>query len=267
MPCWRQAAAARPDQMPSTRRPIVTPQLVIGFGVMALGVLFLLSNIGYTDIRAYVKYWPVILILIGLSHWVQARHGAQVFGGACWLFVGVWLLGNNLGLIQLRFWEAVGMFFWPLLLVMVGGSIVWRALRRDASKVERLESVRHIRTMALMGGFKRRVNAAEFEGGEMSAIMGGIELDLTSSTMAPHGETPGILSSLVTSQAKRQAVVDVFAFWGGIVIRVPQGWALDVQVSPILGGVEDKTVPTSDPNAPCLIIRGTLVMGGVEVKH
>jgi hypothetical protein len=32
---------------------------------MALGVLFLLTNLGYVEFRQVARYWPVLLIVLG----------------------------------------------------------------------------------------------------------------------------------------------------------------------------------------------------------
>ena len=33
----------------------------------------------------------------------------------------------------------------------------------------------------------------------------------------------------------------MFAFWGGIEIKVPEDWTVVTRVMPLMGGVEDKT--------------------------
>jgi hypothetical protein len=47
---------------------------------------------------------------------------------------------------------------------------------------------------------------------------------------------------------------------------VPEGWRIISKVSPIGGGIENKT-RTADKKAPTLVIVGDVVFGGVEIKH
>ena len=57
------------------------------------------------------------------------------------------------------------------------------------------------------------------------------------------------------------AVIDVFAVWGGIEIRVPEDWAVAFNVTPLLGGVEDKTRPSLGSSQHRLTVRGLVVVG------
>ena len=54
--------------------------------------------------------------------------------------------------------------------------------------------------------------------------------------------------------------------WGGIEIRVPPDWTVISRVDPILGGYEDKTTPPKD-DSKRFVVRGSVVMGGIEVKN
>ena len=58
----------------------------------------------------------------------------------------------------------------------------------------------------------------------MTSIMGGTQLDLRQATMAP-GE---------------EAVIDVFAVMGGAIVRIPEGWIVDVQATSVMGGIKDQ---------------------------
>ena len=84
--------------------------------------------------------------------------------------------------------------------------------------------------------------------GSAVAVMGGCQIDFRQ-------------SKLTTGDVH----LDVLAFWGGIDVRVPAGWQVVDQVAEIFGGFEDKTVPPRD-DAPRLIVRGSAIMGGIEVK-
>ena len=104
--------------------------------------------------------------------------------------------------------------------------------------------------LAIMGGVARRSNAQAFRGADLTAVMGGCEIDLRQASMEPGTE----------------AVIDVFALWGGIEIKVPPDWTVMTRAIPIMGGIEDKThaPATADKR---LVIRGLLLMGGAGVKN
>ena len=78
---------------------------------------------------------------------------------------------------------------------------------------------------AFLGGVERRIRSADYRGGSATAFMGGVRIDLTEADMA--GD---------------RAVVHVFAMWGSIEIRIPDTWAIEVGVVPIMGGVVQQSV-------------------------
>src|SRR5262245_37052132 len=98
-----------------------------------------------------------------------------------------------------------------------------------------------------MAGNVRKVGA-QFKGGEVVAVMGGCDVDLSAASIA--GE----------------AVLDVLAFWGGIGIRVPRGWEVVDRVTPILGGFDDRS-DDAPAGAPRLVLRGAVIGGGIDVRH
>ena len=57
----------------------------------------------------------------------------------------------------------------------------------------------------------------------------------------------------------------MFVLWGGIEITVPPDWASRTSVTPIMGGVEDKSTGTQAARtSPDL--RGFVIMGGMSIK-
>jgi predicted membrane protein len=103
--------------------------------------------------------------------------------------------------------------------------------------------------MAMLGGTKTVNSSDDFRGGQAVAVMGGCEIDLRKASVAAE-----------------EAVLDVFAFWGGVVVIVPEDWEVDNQVNAFLGGVEDKSHPAPGSKQR-LVLTGTVIMGGAEVKH
>jgi hypothetical protein len=62
----------------------------------------------------------------------------------------------------------------------------------------------------------------------------------------------------------------VFALWGGIEITVPPEWTVDVKGLPLLGGFDNKarsSVREAGGPGQVLVVRGTALMGGVEIKN
>jgi hypothetical protein len=221
--------------------------LVFGLVVMAVGLLLTLDNLGIVEARSFWRYWPVILIALGLARMREgvARNGRPA--GLGLVVVGTVLLLLELGLLRFR-------IIWPLVLLGIGASMVWRALRRPvsvnadqggtgAAGDDRLSA------FALWSGIRRATSDPDFRRGEATAIMGGCEINLTNASMK--GD---------------EAVFDTFALMGGIEIRVPEEWAVENRGAAFLGGFEDRSRRPLDPRKR-LIITGLAIMGGVEVKN
>ena len=171
----------------------LTPQIVLGLVVATLGILFTLDNLGLADAGHYLRYWPIALILIGVTKVWTCRGGAGLVAGALWVVAGGWWVLYNLDLLRVSVWE-----FWPLLLVLFGAALVWRGLVGPRPTVGASQAGADVSALAVMGGVSRRSNAQDFRGGDLTAVMGGCEVDLRGASMAS------------------EAVIDTFALWGGI---------------------------------------------------
>jgi predicted membrane protein len=222
----------------------ITGQLVLGVAIAILGVLFTLDNLHILRARDFLRFWPLALIAIGLAHVYQAKTAAGSVGGGVWILVGMVLLGNRLGVIHANIFH-----FWPLILVLVGGRIVWQTLETTRA-AELGDTSATLSAIAVMGGFERRITSHEFRGGEITAFMGGGKLDLRDAM-----------------PAGGQAVINIFAMMGGFEILVPETWRVISEVTPFMGGIEDKSRTSTNPSAPCLVLRGFIMMGGVTLKN
>jgi predicted membrane protein len=232
----------------ATRNFRVSFQLIIGFIIISLGVLYLLQNFGVLYARDYTRLWPLLLVLYGVSRLVECDNLPHKIWGGFWVLVGsLWVL-DNLDILYFDIWD-----LWPLVLVAIGLSLIWRPTRRRMAGVGGTvieDSDSQINAVAMLGGFKRSNDSQDFRGGEITAIMGGCEIDLRRASIK-----------------ESEAVLEIVAIMGGVEIQVPDDWQVTLQGVPILGGYEDKTHQQQGEARKRLIVKGYVIMGGVEIKN
>ena len=99
--------------------------LVTGTILMVLGTLFLLERFDWVDFGDVIRtWWPMTLIVIGVPKLFQYT---TLWSGLWLIAVGLWLQA-----IQLDLFGATYRNSWPLLLIVLGGGMIARALL-DAS--------------------------------------------------------------------------------------------------------------------------------------
>jgi predicted membrane protein len=233
--------------------------LFSGFVFLAIGLVFLLGNMGLVNVDVAVRFWPVLLIAAGVFKLVEYHDDYRGGSGVFWILVGTLFLMGNFHILRMAARD-----IWPVILIGIGGLMLWRSVvtrRERDTEHSTAEDPAHVdepptssnsilSATAVLGGAKRRNNSQDFRGGDVTAIMGGCEIDLRSAIITPPHE----------------AVLEVFAMWGGIVIRVPPDWTVIGRVDPILGGFDDKTTSPKDESRR-FVVRGSVVMGGIEVKN
>ena len=88
---------------------------VLGLGIFVLGVILILDNFGVFDASVLAPFWPLLLVVIGVSHLVGPTSARKVGWGLSWIAVGAIILLKNLGVI------AVGIgVLWPVVLLIFG---------------------------------------------------------------------------------------------------------------------------------------------------
>ena len=221
--------------------------------------------------------WGLFFIVVGIGI------GGQVFG--VWhfnlFFDGWWTLfiivpcfisiiqqgfntGNTFGLlvgVMLLLWRQgtfpgvnLGALIFPVLLVFIGLSILFHKSfyhhhHHDGSQDGGCRNKDGIRDYtAVFGGQNIKIENEEFPGADITAVFGGVELDLRSARIT------------------QDAVIDVTAVFGGADIFVPNGVNIKVASTPIFGGVSNKTGSANVQGAHTIFINGTCIFGGVTIK-
>ena len=97
----------------------------------------------------------------------------------------------------------------------------------------------------------------------------GRDAGLSASATGPEGWTMPVceIDLRPARMAGPSAVIDLFVIMGGVDMRVPEDWTVSCEAVPIMGGVEDRTRPPAGEPKGRLILRGFIMMGGVEVKN
>jgi len=222
----------------------ITPRLIIGLGILAVGLLWTCDNLNIIDADEILEWWPAFLILAGLARLLDPAPGKV--GAGVLVVVGTVLLLDSIDVAEMDLGD-----LFPLFIAVIGGKLVWDSINRKRRTPASLEDPgSELHAFAMMSGVKRQSTTRAFQGGDANAIMGGAEIDLRNAEIRD-GEQP---------------VIDVFAMWGGIEIRVPEGWRVIGHVLPLMGGFVDNTVNKSG-SGPVLIVRGTVIMGAVEIKN
>jgi len=223
--------------------------MIIGGILVLLGVAFLLDHMGIIYIGNPFRFWPLAIVLVGLLNFGTHKRS----WGAFLMVAGVILQLNELGITHFG-WNQL----WPMLLIALGlfffwGSMEFRNKPADSSS-SNVDPRTTLNEAVVFGGLERRMTSQDFQGGDVTAIFGGVELDLTEATIQAN-----------------EATLAVTTIFGGVEIRVPPNWQVAFRGAPIFGGIEDKT-RTARVNDPAtelktLIITGAVIFGGLEIKN
>jgi len=227
------------------RPPALTARIFVGLVVLTLGVLWTLDNLGMLDASRIIYWWPVVALGWGVIYLFGLGVRRNVNLGSFWTIIGAISLLNTLGVIHVTIFA-----LWPVFLVVMGASMVFRGWRGTGWIKGAADSGSRPNVTVFLGGAEHKVVGQDLRSADVTAIMGAMSVDFRSSRLA-----------------EREVKVDVFALWGGIDLVVPEGWRVEGRVTPILGAFQDLTKTPADPNAPKLIVAGEVVMGGIEVMN
>ncbi|HZS53563.1 MAG TPA: DUF5668 domain-containing protein [Bryobacteraceae bacterium] len=236
-------------------------QVTVALILIAFGTILFLDNVGVLPLRWVYQYWPAIFIALGLAKLVYKPSAVSVLWSFFLIIAGSVFLLVNLDIVHIR-----NDGTWPLALVFICIGFLalvrtvdqrplgWRRRRRVAGFVP-WSGTDAMNENVVLGSLKRRVESTNFMGGEIHAVLGSIELDLRAAQLPP---------------GAKSATVEVECVMASVEIRVPETWRVSVQAEGVLGNIEDRTIPPRpDPglDPPTLVIRGSSVMGTVELEN
>jgi predicted membrane protein len=91
----------------------------------------------------------------------------------------------------------------------------------------------------------------EFKGGYIETVFGGMDLDLRRTSL-PEGET----------------FLNIKAVFGGVEIKAPAEWFIEIRTNSSFGGVSDERYKSQNIDfSKKLIITGEAVFGGITIEN
>jgi predicted membrane protein len=227
--------------------------IFLGLILIGIGGLILLKNLDliHFEISRYIFSFPMFLLIIGSLIIVNSKK--MLFG---WLVTG---FGAILMLERAipEFHISKGIIF-SVIIIVIGFYILVKTRKNESgpklfSRKSETFSTDTIDDVSIFGGGEKTYNTNNFKGGNVTAIFGGSEIDLTSCSLN-EGDN----------------YLEVLAIFGGAEVHVPKSWNIVVDVVPIFGGVSNKTsklpVEIKDMTRT-LYVKGTVVFGGCEFKY
>ena len=239
-------------------------RIFFGIIVVVVGVLLLLMAldlVAIDGIGELLLYVPSLFILWGL-YLLVAQRFKRAAGPIVLIAIAAVV---QLMLLDVLKWDYV----WPIAIILIGVAIIaggagYHGRRRRRRERRRHREHRHAKPDAhassegnldisvTMSEVDERNRSKEFQGGEISCVMGRVKLDLTEAEIV---EPP--------------ARIHVDIVMGGVEILVPDHWIVQNDFARTMGEVEDHTESrrsAATDDGATLIISGSVVMGHATIE-
>lgn len=224
-------------------------KVLSGLFVVLFGVLVLLHQLEI-NVPKIFRSWELVLIMVGLV--ILVKHNFKNFGGYALIMIGSVLMLNDFypNLISMK-------IIWPSIIILFGVSILIKAFTTKKSNFTMVNSEANhdsfFETSTYFGSVLKKVDTKNFTNATVSAIFGGVEIDLTD------------------CEVKDLAIIDIMAVFSGVTLVIPPEWEVKSELSSVLGGIEDKRVKNSsttiEQTKKRVLLRGTCVFSGVDITN
>jgi predicted membrane protein len=233
-------------------------RIVGGFIFLLAGALFLLREVGFA-IPHLILSWQMLFITIGIYTGIKNK-----FRNFSWIF---FLAVGSLFMLQSIYPSfAIAKYFWPSLIMIIGLRMIFKPHHKFNNKFKhqwhrskhwqtsgeqynkKKNSDEYLEVNAVLGSVKKNIISKNFSGGEINCVMAGCEVNLTNADFIDSTE------------------LEVNIVMGGTRLIIPSHWIVKSELTAVMGGVDDKRNIIADADNKVLIIKGAVVMGGIEIN-
>lgn len=221
-----------------------------GIAIIALGIIFGGNAIGLFNIDIFFDGWWTLFIIIpgviGLITDKEKLSNLVIIG------IGVILL---LAAQNVFSYDVAWKVILAVVLIAIGLGIVIRSVfhtNNDKEISQKIDNLKNDKIMdsqtAVFSGNERTYNNETFQGSNLLAIFGGVDLDLRNAKFT------------------KDTVIKVFCAFGGIDIVIPEDVQIKVKSGFIFGGIDDERKDVTAKGKHTIYIDAAGVFGGVSIN-
>lgn len=236
------------------------------FSSILLGLLFIAAGIGYAgnvldlwQFEIFFDGWWALFIIVPCAISI-IDHGFDA-GNVIGIGIGVMLLLSAQNLID---FDIVWRLFVPLILIAIGLSVIFRHNRyKEFSAAKMADAASSgfqpsgdkskaragtTEITAIFSSEKRALSSEISVGSRITAVFGGVEIDLRGATIA------------------NDIIIDCTAIFGGIDLYLPPQTPVYFDCFKMFAGASDERPSANAAAGGSVYITGTALFGGIEVR-
>ncbi len=219
-----------------------------GIVLVFIGVVLGLNALNITDARLFFKGWWTLFIIVPC--FINLLTSKSKTGNLIGLIIGVLLLLSCQNIIEFKIvWKLT----LPIIIIIIGLSCIFKNVigNKINQKIDEINKKNKNKEgneyASTFSGQKLNFANEKFEGCTISAVFGGLDLDLRNSVI------------------KEDVVIKASAIFGGITIIAPEDANIKVVSNSIFGGVSNKK-ENQEKTKVTIYVNATCLFGGVDIK-
>lgn len=219
--------------------------IIWGIALLAVSAVLILNAFEITSIDIFFDGWWTLFIIV--PSFIGLFNGHDKTGNIIGLLIGTFLL---LACQNILDFDIMWKLIVPVIIAVIGIKMIFGGIGRNSGFIKRIEANGDdIKTgFAAFSGQDICFDNEIFKGAELTAVFGGIKLDLRNAVF--EGDT----------------VINACCIFGGADIFLPDNVNLKVNSNSLFGGIDNKKHQNSNGNQYTVYLNGTCIFGGIDVK-
>ena len=218
-----------------------------GIVLVIIGVIVGLNALNITNIDIFFNGWWTLFIII--PSLIGLLNEKDKTGNIIGLIIGIVLL---LGVQNIINFDLIWKLILPMIIIIFGLSLIFgntfnNKINKEIKKINNKKG-KNEEYCSTFSQQKIDFDDEEFKGASLTAVFGGITLDLRK------------------AKINEDVVIDTTSVFGGIDIYVTDNIKIKVKSTSIFGGVDNKKSKNDNEKEHIIYINASCIFGGVDIK-